>query len=62
VLSVVGKGNGEKLMELVGDVRQDDGGQEYELLSVLWICKGCGAVIGDTPQHDKMHMKTRSSV
>jgi hypothetical protein len=37
-------------------------GQEYELIGILWECLGCGAVISNTPQHDKMHNKTRSVV
>lgn len=62
MLNVVGKEVGGSRMELVGDVRQDDGGQEYDLISILWECKGCGGVVSNTPQHDKMHTKTRSKV
>lgn len=38
------------------------GAQEYELIAVMWECTGCGAIISNTPQHDKMHNKTRSFV
>lgn len=49
-------------MELVNDVRQDEDGQEYVLISVVWECAGCGAMVSNTPQHDRMHNKTRSVV
>jgi hypothetical protein len=39
-----------------------EGGQEYELVSVVWECLGCGAMVSNTPQHDRMHLKTRSVV
>jgi hypothetical protein len=41
---------------------QTQDGQEYDLIGVLWECKGCGVVVSHTPQHDKMHNKTRSQV
>jgi hypothetical protein len=39
-----------------------EGGQEYELVSILWSCNGCGGVVDNTPQHDRYHIKTRSIV
>lgn len=37
-------------------------GQEYDLIAIMWECKGCGAAVSNTPQHDRMHNKTRSVV
>lgn len=38
------------------------GAQEYELINVFWECLGCGVVVSNTPQHDRMHNKTRTVV
>jgi len=37
-------------------------GQDYDLISIVWECRGCGAMVSNTPQHDRMHNKTRSVV
>lgn len=29
---------------------------------LITVCMGCGAVVGDTTQHDRFHEKTRSIV
>jgi hypothetical protein len=42
--------------------KTEPGGQEYTLITILWTCNGCGCVVVDTKQHDKMHNKTRSVV
>jgi hypothetical protein len=41
---------------------QLDGGQNYDLIAIMWECLGCGAMVSNTPQHDRMHNKTRSIV
>lgn len=43
-------------------VKKEHGAQEYELVSIVWECTGCGALVSNTPQHDRMHSKTRSQM